>query len=117
MVLLDNFIKQKPVISHRVQNACKKKKMSSKNNHSSYKKKWLLKQKEGILMHGTTKETANIVRLLGLFLNFVASRFLAENKRSFFKISDYFNKVHFIIFSHYMYTFNQFMIAIIETNF
>ena len=68
-------------------------------------------------MHGTTKETANIVRLLGLFLNFVASRFLAENKRSFFKISDYFNKVHFIIFSHYMYTFNQFMIAIIETNF
>ena len=36
-------------------------------------------------MHGTTKETANIVRLLGLFLNFVASRFLAENKRSFLK--------------------------------
>ena len=106
MVLLDNFIKQKPVISQRVQNACKKKKMSSKNNHSSYKKKWLLKQKEGILMHGTTKETANIVRLLGLFLNFVASGFLAENKRSFFKTSDYFNKVHFIIFSHYMYTFN-----------
>ena len=42
----------------------------------------------GILMHGATKETANIVRLLGLFLNFVASRFLAENKRSFFKTSD-----------------------------
>ena len=56
-------------------------------------------------MHGTTKETANIVRLLGLFLNFVASRFLAENKRSFFKTSDYFNKAHFIIFSPtYLYS-------------
>ena len=103
MVLLNNFIKQKPVISQRVQNACKKKKRCHLKiiiHHT--KKKWLLKQKEGILMHGTTKETANIVRLLGLFLNFVASRFLAENKRSFFKISDYFNKAHFIIFSHYI---------------
>ena len=53
------------------QNACKKKKMSSKNNHSSYKK--MTFKIKGILMHGATKETANIVRLC-LFLYFVAFR-------------------------------------------